>query len=125
MRFLADENCDRLVVDALRQLKHDVVFVSEVSPGTNDQAILRQAYLEQRIVITEDRDFCELVFRDQALTRGIILIRIPAANRVEKVLRIQELVNNYDGELLDAMTTLTLTKIPIKPLASGLNSLAD
>ena len=69
MQFLADECCDALVVRTLRDL------------GLTDGDVLAQSVEEQRILLTEDRDFGELVFREQKHAYGIVLLRIPPEER--------------------------------------------
>ena len=63
MKFLADECCDASLVSALRADGHDVLYVLETFPGTSDDAILDRAFAEHRILLTEDKDFGELVYR--------------------------------------------------------------
>ena len=62
MKILADECCPANMVAALRNDGHDVVYVAETAPSTKDTNIIAWALREQRILVTEDRDFCELVF---------------------------------------------------------------
>ncbi len=78
MLFLADESCDFAVVRALRGAGHDVLAVADVSPRADDEQVLELARQEQRILLTEDKDFGRLVYADQQATGGVILIRYPA-----------------------------------------------
>ncbi len=118
MKFLADACCDALIVRTLRALGHEVAFVAEFAPSTADEDVLAQAFEEQRILITEGRDFCRLVFRDVRPAYGVVLVRIPARHRIRKADRITTLVNDYAARLPGAMTTLTLPSIRIRPLPS-------
>ena len=79
MRLLADENFPRLVVQELRSRGHDLVWISEETPGISDREVLARATTEGRILITFDKeDFGELIFRDkQKAPFGVILFRIP------------------------------------------------
>ena len=63
MRFLADENFPGLAVSELRKRGHDVSWVLTDSPGISDQEVLGRAKDENRILLTFDKDFGELVFR--------------------------------------------------------------
>jgi predicted nuclease of predicted toxin-antitoxin system len=81
MRFLADENCDFRVVQALRHAGHDVATIIEVAPGLNDAEVIDMAVREQRIFVTEDQDFGQLVYAAGKPTAGIILLRFPATAR--------------------------------------------
>ncbi len=79
MRLLANENFPGDAVNALRARGHDVAWVRTDAPGSSDRAILERAQLEDRIVITFDKDFGELAFRSQLpAARGVILFRISA-----------------------------------------------
>jgi predicted nuclease of predicted toxin-antitoxin system len=43
MRFLADENCDFTVVEALRAAGHDVLCISEITPRAEDSEVIKIA----------------------------------------------------------------------------------
>ncbi len=116
MQFLVDEGCDALIVRTLRQLGHDVSYIAEIAIGSTDDSVLTLAFNEKRILVTEDRDFCELVFRDNKLTHGIVLVRIPDEHRIKKVGRIKELLDAHIDHLPGAMTTLSLYSIRIRSL---------
>lgn len=116
MRFLAGESCDRIMVRTLRTLGHDVSFVAEFMAGATDDDVLRVSVTEGRVLITQDRDFCALVFRDAKPTVGIVLVRIADQLRQEKAQRITDLVNQAEARLPHAMTTLTLRDVRIRPL---------
>ena len=63
MKFIADECCDTGIVISLRREGHDVFYVLEEEPGLRDEVVLQRAYVERRILLTEDKDFGELVYR--------------------------------------------------------------
>lgn len=90
MNLLADECCDALLVAGLRQDGHDVFFVMESARGANDETVLRQAAEEQRILLTEDKDFGELVVRLRLPAYGIVLLRLSPADSEVKLARLRE-----------------------------------
>jgi len=63
MQFLANENVPVASIRRLRAAGYDVASVIEDSPGATDEAILWQAHTEQRIILTFDRDYGELIYR--------------------------------------------------------------
>jgi predicted nuclease of predicted toxin-antitoxin system len=63
VKFLADECCDAGIVASLRASGHDVSYVPEQQAGVSDDEVLQTAFLESRILLTEDKDFGELVCR--------------------------------------------------------------
>ena len=77
LRFLADESCDYNIVRALRAADFDVVAVSDLTTRSVDSLLIEKAYREQRILLTEDKDFGWLVFVSAADSAGVILIRYP------------------------------------------------
>jgi predicted nuclease of predicted toxin-antitoxin system len=77
VRLLANENFPRDAVDVLRANGHDVAWVRTDAPGSSDDAVLARAQQEQRLLITFDKDFGELVFaKGQAASQGVVLFRI-------------------------------------------------
>jgi predicted nuclease of predicted toxin-antitoxin system len=81
MRFLANENIPLDVVEAVRQLGHDVAWVRADAPGSPDPIVLQRAVVEQRILLTCDKDFGELAFQfGLPATCGIVLFRFPASS---------------------------------------------
>jgi predicted nuclease of predicted toxin-antitoxin system len=89
VRILANENIPRDAVELLRQRGHDVVWIRSDAPGATDQANLTQAVSQQRLLITFDKDFGELVFRlGLAASYGIVLFRIdtPSATVAAKTI---------------------------------------
>jgi predicted nuclease of predicted toxin-antitoxin system len=116
MQFLADECCDAVVTRTLREAGYDVIAVAEAMSGSTDAVVLQRALDEERVILTEDRDFCELIFRDRKQTYGIVLIRISDTERQEKASRILALVANHADALPHAMTTLTVNAIRIRSL---------
>lgn len=75
-RFLANENAPREAVTAARAAGHDVAWVVELQPGADDETVLELARRENRVLLTFDKDFGELVFRHgRAGSAGVLLLR--------------------------------------------------
>lgn len=99
MRLLADESCDFRVVRTLRAAGHDVVAVIEFASGKDDNDIIEIATREQRIFITEDRDFGQLVYAAMKPTSGVILVRYPSTRRANLPAILAELVAKHGEQL--------------------------
>ena len=82
LRFLADESCDYLIVCSLRAAGHDVIAVVDEGEQSVDAAVIDQAYVDQRILLTEDKDFGWHVFVARPRSPGVILVRFPASMRI-------------------------------------------
>ncbi len=77
MQICANENIPEDCVTELRRAGHDVLWIREAAPGSSDARVLDRAISENRILITFDKDFGDLVFRERAKAPpGIILFRI-------------------------------------------------
>ena len=72
LSFVADENVESDVVVALRELGHDVVDVVHSSPGAADDSLLESARSRNAILITSDKDFGDLVYRQRKMTAGVV-----------------------------------------------------
>jgi predicted nuclease of predicted toxin-antitoxin system len=116
MRFLADECCDTSLIASLRSADHDVRYAVESLQGYSDTQILTRAFSEERILITEDKDFGELVYRLRRPTHGIILMRFDVKDRPLKIPRMRYLLENYAERLPGTFTVLDSYKIRIRPL---------
>ena len=71
MRWLADECVDAALVRRLRTAGHDVIYAAEVASGATDAQILRRANDEDRLLLTEDKDFGEFVSRAAPIAPSI------------------------------------------------------
>ena len=71
LSFVADENVESDVVVALRGLGHDVVDVAHSSPGAADDSLLESARSRNAILITSDKDFGDLVYRQRKMTAAV------------------------------------------------------
>jgi len=110
MRFLADECCDAALVNALRQDGHDVVYAIESLRGATDDELLTCAFSERRFLLTEDKDFGELVYRFRRPACGIVLMRFDVADRALKIPRLRYLLSQEAGRLSGALLSWRQTR---------------
>ena len=80
MRWLADECVAASLVARLREAGHDVLYIAEIGAGTSDTDIVALAHEEGRLLLTEDKDFGDLVFRWGKPVPGLVLVRIAPEN---------------------------------------------
>jgi len=106
IKFLADESCDFTVVRTLRSADYDVVAVTELFPSAPDLKVLRFAVEEERILLTEDKDFGEWVFAHGEMMSGVVLIRFPANMRLELGKAVSVLVAEHGSNLAKSFTVL-------------------
>lgn len=116
MRFLADECCDAGLVEGLRLAGHDVLYAIEAMPGAGDAAVLERAHGEGRLLLTEDKDFGELVVRLQRPVRGVILLRFAVREEALKAPRLLELIGRHGERLPGAFVVLEADRVRRRPL---------
>lgn len=63
LSLLANENWPRPALLALRAAGIDVHAIAELMPGASDTQVLHHAAAQRRWVLTFDRDYGELVFK--------------------------------------------------------------
>lgn len=66
MRFLVDECTGPAAAEWLRNEGHEVFSVFDEARGADDETIIQQAFAENRILITNDKDFGEKVYLGEA-----------------------------------------------------------
>jgi predicted nuclease of predicted toxin-antitoxin system len=91
VKFLVDRCAGTTVVAFLRAEGFDTAFVGELPVDPGDVAILEQARLQQRVLVTLDTDFGKLVFKDELAHAGVVrLPDIPPHRRVSLLRHILE-----------------------------------
>ena len=116
MKLLADENVPLRTVLALRRSGEDVLAVAEVSPGAGDEDVLRLGRTQGRVIVTFDRDYGELVFRQRLMPpAGVLYLRFVPASPEELAARVIEL--NASGVQLEGwFTTVSGNGIRQRPI---------
>lgn len=116
MKFFADEGLDYPLVKLLREADYDVLYAAEDYIGAPDAILLKTALLNNRILLTKDKDFGELAIRFGEPTSGVVLIRIDQLNRLENTLVVLGAIKKYEAELQGSLTVIQEDKIRIRTL---------
>jgi predicted nuclease of predicted toxin-antitoxin system len=106
LNFLADESCDFQVVRVLRKAGHDMLAVCEIAKRLEDSEVIDLSAREERILITEDKDFGQLVYARGHGSRGVILLRYPAIARQKLSGDVAKLVNEKKEALHSSFVVL-------------------
>ncbi len=114
MKILADESVDNGIVQRLRSDGHDVGYVAEMSPGIMDEEVLVLASDESTLLLTADKDFGELIFRQGYVKRGIVLYRLAGYSSKEKAEIISSVVAKHGTELLESFSVITEKAVRIR-----------
>ena len=86
MRFIVDECAEPVVAQWLRKHNHEVFSIFDAARGMEHEKIIRKAIKDKWMLITNDKDFGEKLFRDGKLHNGIILLRLQDERSSMKIL---------------------------------------
>jgi predicted nuclease of predicted toxin-antitoxin system len=114
VNLVADEGVDRPVVERLRQDGHDVVYVAELSPSVPDEDVLHAANARSAVLLTADKDFGELVFRQGLVHSGVILVRLAGLANATKAAIVAEVCQERTAELIGAFSVVSPGQIRIR-----------
>ena len=118
MRLVADENCDFSVVIDLRLAGYDVVSITEQMAGADDQTVIDFACSERRLLLTEDKDFGQLVFAAAKQHSRVILIRYPAAARSALSAAVVKLLSDSGESLYSRFAVLEPGRVRVTQLVT-------
>jgi predicted nuclease of predicted toxin-antitoxin system len=117
MKFLANENVPLASVSLLRQRGIDVTYVAEDCSSETDRAIMRMAQEQGRIIITFDRDYGELIFKQrQPPPAGILFLRFDPDYPTEPGEIIARLIESGTVPLLGKFTVVERDKLRQRPI---------
>lgn len=114
MKFLIDESVEYRVVLHLKEKDFDTVSVTSDFPSLKDRRVLSKAKREGRILITNDKDFGELIFRQKLPHKGVILLRLPDETAQAKIEKLDYLLESYKDKLKDNFVVVTKEKVRIR-----------
>jgi predicted nuclease of predicted toxin-antitoxin system len=114
MKIVADESVDFRIISYLRRNSIDVVAIIENRPSISDIEVLKKANEKIALLITEDKDFGELVFRLKIQHKGILLLRFFDTDIEIQSQKVLEVLLSHEKELIDNFSTLTENKLRIR-----------
>lgn len=116
MKIVADESVIVPVIERLRVLGHEVLAISELRPAADDEFVLSLARREAALLITFDKDFGDLVFRQKLLSSGVLLVRIKGLPTVAKTEMICAAIQKHGAQLTQSFTVLSHKMIRFRTL---------
>jgi len=116
MRWLADECVAAPLVATLREAGHDVSYIADFASGLSDTEVLGLARDEHRLLLTEDKDFGELVFRFRWAVPGLVLLRIDATRAYLKWRRLNAVIGQIGEELFGRYVVIIESRSRSRPL---------
>ncbi|MEK7165355.1 MAG: DUF5615 family PIN-like protein [Patescibacteria group bacterium] len=111
---MVDESVEHRIVLYLRRKKHDVISVAEKFPSFKDVDVLKFSVKGKRVLLTNDKDFGELVYKKHLPHVGIVLFRLPQQDVSAKIIKLDLLLQKHGSKLKDSVVVVTKEKIRIR-----------
>jgi len=107
------------LVSFLRDLGHDVLYVAESASGLRDIDVIELVSVEDRVLLTEDKDFGDLIFRRARKVPGVVLVRIGSENPELKMTQLAAVIARYGEGLLGRYVVIEEGRFRVRPLWSS------
>lgn len=95
MKFIVDENLGPSISNWLKSKGFDTFCVLQEATSIDDTTVLSIANQENRIIVTNDKDFGELVFKNRLSCKGVILLRLEDNSLLGRINALKTLFDNY------------------------------
>lgn len=114
MKLLADENVDKPIVERLRKDGHVVLYVAEIAPSISDDEVMQRANQEKAVLLTADKDFGDLVFRQSRIIYGVVFLRLSGLPPQRKAELVSKAVKEHAEELAWNFTVISHGTVRIR-----------
>ena len=99
MRFVVDAGVGTSVERLLRELGYETVAVRAIDPHMPDVEVLALAHQHGAVIITMDKDFGDLIFKEQRPHHGVLLLRLEEATGPERAVAVRLVLAGHAAEL--------------------------
>jgi predicted nuclease of predicted toxin-antitoxin system len=106
VKFLIDVNASRSLGNQLIEKGHDVAFVRDIDPQMEDEAILEWAIRENRVIVTTDNDFEQMIWQRQKYHCGIL--RLENLPREPRKSLLEDVLQYHERDLLEGKIVIAL-----------------
>lgn len=111
MRLLVDECTGPSVTAWLRNQGHDVIDAFEANRGATDESWMQQAFADDRVLITNDKDFGDNVYLHGMAHGGVVLLRLKDETPPVKIEAIRRVIETHGEEIIGEFVVVTERKI--------------
>lgn len=116
LKFLADEGFSFEITSFLREMGYDIKWIGDFAPGISDRDVYKIAQEDHRVILTDDKDFGELVVRFGLKTIGVVLLRINPQEKELRKKRIFELLERFSEKLKRHLVVIDSEKFRFRKL---------
>jgi len=114
LKFLVDIGVSKKVEKWLQEKGYDVKSVRDINPRAKDSEVLHLAVAENRMVITMDKDFGELVYNSGKAHSGVLILRLEDANGAQKIMTLQKILSEHADKMENKFCVFQHGRLRIK-----------
>ena len=111
LKLLIDECIGKRLYRLLIEKDFNLKFVGDWKRGATDEEIIRESIKEKAIIVTEDKDFGEMIFRRKLKPHGIVLFRTETANPYHRLSLLKEVLKRVNPASKIIVITEKIIKI--------------
>lgn len=113
---MANVNIEKPIIDYLLKNGYDAKWVTNVNKRMPDNEVCSLANSEERVILTNDKDFGEIVFLQKKISRGIVLLRIKGQDSFQKIQLLSKLLDKYADKVINHFVVVTQEKFRFIPM---------
>jgi predicted nuclease of predicted toxin-antitoxin system len=113
MRFLVDECTGPAVAGWLRLNGHEVFSIFDEAQGLADDLVLAKSLAENWILVTNDKDFGEMIFRERRSHHGVVFLRLGDERAANKIEVLRKLIESHGHRLANKFVTVTESRVRV------------
>jgi len=114
--IIVDENVDQRLIEKLTDQTSGVISIRDSNPGISDQEVIKLARSKKGIVITEDKDFVELIFSYNLRGCSVILLRYEKTDLIQIGKNIFKALHYFENNPGHYFITITIEKIRVRKI---------
>jgi predicted nuclease of predicted toxin-antitoxin system len=114
--IVADENLHGFLIQTLRESGFDVTSVAAVSFGITDEEVIQLSLLNHAILITEDKDFGELIFAHDISRVTVVFLRYRKPELAKIAQNLVNVVQEYTVKKGRFFIVVTSTRIRVRSI---------
>ena len=77
----------------------------------SDDDVIKKAFIDDLLLITNDKDFGEKVYREKYSHKGVILLRLEDERPIIKIMTIKRRLKDYASKLPNSFVVVTETRV--------------
>jgi len=118
LKFLIDVGVGKSIEKWLAEKAYDTCAVRHINPSMTDREIVLRAREDNRIIITMDKDFGELIYQSHMTHAGVLLLRLEDESAEEKLRVVRKILAGYSDKIAHAFSVYQNGRLRVRHTSS-------